>query len=342
MNNIEKGAVIMELNKRRTIAIIMMFAMIFQVFSAMAYADDKIVAKPSQALISSKTNEEIIEEPKVCKAKVINPEGADVFDSINEDAEPVDHYEKDTELLVLAKDEKWYSICFENETSDERYILQSDIMIIDENELTDEEMLAMGYVKVVVCMNIGADIYDGIGKDAKVVDHYDVETDLWISLIDGCERALEFNIDENADKRYINLVDLIAILKPETMESLPTRSVTVKSTIEDEEFVYYGSWEEMTATIDGFQDDDVYTIQWKFSADQGATFNIIEGANELKYGYIVTEENLKYIWRISITLEPKVIEYNDETPEQNEPVEKTESIEPKETTEQTGTAELTE
>ena len=131
---------------------------------------------------------------------------------------------------------------------------------------------------------------------------------MWVKLVEGANRALIFDLDEEAPARYINLVDIIAILKPDGIESLPTRMVTVTSSIDGREKVYFGSGVEMKAAIENFSEDDNYSIQWKYSPDKGENFYDIEEENELVYSYVLDRDNINYIWRIVIMLHPKEIE----------------------------------
>ena len=128
---------------------------------------------------------------------------------------------------------------------------------------------------------------------------------MWVRLIESAERAEVFNEDELATLSYVNLVDIIATLKPEDMKELPTRSITIVSTLDEGEVHYYGSRVELKATLENFCEDDRYDIQWFYSEDQGEQFNVIDGADSLCYEYVLDPENINDIWRIMITLYPK-------------------------------------
>ena len=250
--------------------------------------------------------EEEIEALGYRKVQILNENGADIYDSTEEEAAVIGHADFESELWIKDTEaEGWAEIFSEEETK--QFVKLAEI----EKQLTfEEQMLADGYIKVFVALDIGANIYADSAEyeGEEAIDHLETGTELWVKLIEGANRAEIYNEDAEAAARYINLVDIIATLKPEDMEELPTRSISIDATIAQETFVYYGSWEEMTANLEGFMEDDVYTVQWQYSEDQGENFVDIEEANELLYGYYVNETNIHYIWRILITLQTKIEE----------------------------------
>ena len=120
-------------------------------------------------------------------------------------------------------------------------------------------------------------------------------------LIDGADRAQIFNPDEENTSRFINLVDIIATLKPEGMEKLPTRELKIISSLDGMETVQAFTINHLEVQLNNFREDDHYTVQWKYSED-GETFIDIEGANDLTFGYQVTMTNANYTWRASVVL----------------------------------------
>ncbi len=176
---------------------------------------------------------------------------------------------------------------------------------IEKQMPSDEEMLEAGYIKVYVAIDIGANIYDSSVEyeGEEPADHLDLGTELWVKLIEGADRAQIYNLDEEAAVRYINLVDIIATLKPEGMEELPTRMLEIHSNLEEYGFqvIYIGTYVTMTTDLINFREDDVYDVQWKYSTD-GEEFTDIEGANELSYRYLTDEDNVKYIWKVQVIL----------------------------------------
>ena len=228
------------------------------------------------------------------KVRVLNENGVDVYASTEEDAEAVDHIDFEKEIWIKNDEvEGWAEIYTEEELK--RYIKVEEI-----NKMTDEQMLKMGYIKVFVAIDIGANIYSGLDTE-EAVGHLDAGTEIWVKLIDGAERAEIFDTNDSAETRYISLVDIIATLKPEEIDELPVRSVNIVSTIDNEDFVFYGTKVTLTAELERFLEEDKYMIQWKYSVD-GENFVDIENANEPEYEYIFTEESAQYTWMLSITL----------------------------------------
>ena len=172
---------------------------------------------------------------------------------------------------------------------------------------TDEEMLEAGYIKVYVAYDIGAKVYDDPiaakeGEEEKEpVDHLDAGTELWVKLVEGADRALIFDLDEEAPARYINLVDIIATMKPEGIEDLPTRELAITSNIDGYEVISAGTKVVFTTELINFLEDDNFTVQWKYSVD-GEEFLDIEEANELEYAFAINMENANYIWKVSVVL----------------------------------------
>ncbi len=243
------------------------------------------------------TDEQLI-ELGYRKVQVLNGNGIDIYDSTEEEAAVIGHADFESELWIKdAEIEGWAEIYTEEESK--------QFVKIDEiTKLTDEQMLEMGYIKVYVALKIGANVYANsfASEGEEPLDHLDVGTELWVKIIEGAERALIYEPDEEASASYINLVDIIAILKPEGMEDLPTRSITVTSDLEEYPEIFYGMRETLTAELENFTEDDEYTIKWQYSTDRGETFIDIEGAEQLSYRYIIDESNSNNIWRILIQL----------------------------------------
>ena len=239
------------------------------------------------------------------KVQVLNGDGVDLYDSTEEEANAIEHVDFESELWIKdVEAEDWAEVY--NEEEIQKFVRTEDI-----DKLTDEQMLAMGYVKVYVAYEIGANVYatpTAAKEDEEPdvpVDHLDANVELWVKLIEDADRAQIYDKDEEAPARYISLVDIIAILKPEGMDELPVRSIKATTSLEGVELVYYGTPVHLEATLENFLSDDVYTIQWKYSQDNGETYYDIEDANELQYDYIVDAENLEYCWKIVITLLPR-------------------------------------
>ena len=235
------------------------------------------------------------------KVQVLNRNGADIYDSTEEEAAVIGHAEFESELWIKdAEAEGWAEIY----TAEEENLQYVKLAEIEEQPLTDEDMLELGYIKVFVAIDIGANIYDSsIAYEGETpVDHLDAGTELWVKLIEGAERAEIFNEDETADARFINLVDIIATLKPEGMEDLPTRAIVVHSTLDEAETVYAG--QEVTLEIEfiNFLEDDHYNIQWKYRPFEGEEFIDIEDAGDTTYVYSVDAENVYNTWMAYITL----------------------------------------
>ena len=234
------------------------------------------------------------------KVPVLNQDGADLYDSTEEEAAVIGHAEFESELWIKdAEAEGWAEIYTEEEAK--QFVKLAEI---DKQMPSDEEMLAMGYIKVYVAIDIGANVYGSIDGD-DIVDHLDADTELWVKLIEGADRALIVDLEENNNARYIYLVDIIATLKPEGMEDLPIRSIVILDNTPERGYYFYGEDVIMTIETQNFLEDDEYTIKWMFSMDNGETFEDAEGACEMTYSYTMEEDKVGCIWKAILTLIPK-------------------------------------
>ena len=157
--------------------------------------------------------------------------------------------------------------------------------------------------RIFVGMDVGANVYAGLSATEAVVDHLDAGTELWVKLIEGADRAQIINPEDESVIGYINLVDIIATMKPEGMEELPTRQLEIHSSLEDYGFevIYLGVYVTLRADLINFMEDDTYTVKWQYSTD-GEEFIDIEDANELSYRYFTDENTVNYIWKVQVIL----------------------------------------
>ena len=231
------------------------------------------------------------------QVQILNRNGADVYDSTAEEAAVIGHIEPESEIWVKdAETEGWAEI-YTTEEETQQFIRLDEI---GKQMPTDEEMLEMGYIKGVVALDIGANVYDSPDGD-NVIGHLDADTEIWIRLIDHAERAEIYSIDEEEAPRYIALVDVIAILKPDDMGELPTRELVIHSSAEGMDLIFVGTMIRFETELINFQESDIYTVQWKYSLD-GEVFTDIANANDLNYEFAVDMENAEYIWKVSVIL----------------------------------------
>ena len=234
------------------------------------------------------------------KIQILNKNGADVYAAAEENASVTGHADFETELWIKDIEAEGWAQIYTAEGEEEQFIILAEI----EKQLpTDEEMLALGYIKVYVGIDIGANVYAGLGASETAVDHLDAGIELWVKLIEGADRAQIINPEDESVIGYVNLVDIIAIMKPEGMENLPTREIVIHSPLDDTELlvVYVGVDITLTVEMINFNEDDHYTVRWQYSAD-GEEFFDIPDANELEYTYITDKENGNYIWKAIVKL----------------------------------------
>ena len=195
-------------------------------------------------------------------------------------------------------------------------------------EASNEEMLLQqGYNKVQILMKKGADVFSAMDENAEIVAHLDLGDELWIKPTNDRAWAEIYDADEGKEPAYI-LWDTVLITSQAEKEEIPAEDAEVEKETDTQENTEQGETEEplrrsvilssnldglkvidegtiitITATLNGFHEDDQYEINWAYSSDNGESFQIIEGANELTYSYPIDEENAHNIWRIIISLE---------------------------------------
>ena len=88
----------------------------------------------------------------------------------------------------------------------------------------------------------------------------------------------------------------------ETAEAEEEISLKLVSTLDGLEQVEEGTVIDMEAVLTGLDPTAVLGVTWMYSTDDGENFHIIEDATEMTYSYIVTTENVHYLWRVEIEI----------------------------------------
>jgi hypothetical protein len=65
---------------------------------------------------------------------------------------------------------------------------------------------------------------------------------------------------------------------------------------------YYGDEVTLIATLVDFRENDIYRFEWEESKD-GEEWEVIVGANEQTYTFIIDQENVTHYWRVIVILE---------------------------------------
>ena len=189
--------------------------------------------------------------------------------------------------------------------------------VFSSSELSDEALLELGYVKVQVVYQTGADIFESLEEDAEPVAHLDAATELWVKKTTSEVMAEIYNHDKAATPQYILLEDVVIILKKEIAEKgeekeeYPARGVTVYSSLyNNQESIQFGDIINMEAVLENFRDDDECQYQWFYSSDGRKTYIMIDGANQKTFDYALDIDNYFYSWRVVVTI------LNEEVPEE--------------------------
>ena len=257
-------------------------------------AEEETEDETEEAEETESLTEEQLTELGYRKIQIMNQNGTDIYDGITEDAAVIGNVATGTELWIRdTESEEWAEIYTEDESL--QFIKLADT---EKQPLTDEEMLAMGYVKVFVGMDIGANVYNALLGDDPA-DHFDTGTELWVKLIDGADRAGIYDEEKEEISGYINLVDIIATKKPEGMEELPTRELVMHSNLEGSMVtkLFVGAEVHLWVDLINFREDDRYEVMWQYSPD-GEEYIDIPDADKLEFAFTVDMENGNYIWKV--------------------------------------------
>ena len=65
---------------------------------------------------------------------------------------------------------------------------------------------------------------------------------------------------------------------------------------------YYGEEVTLVAILVDFRENDIYRFEWEESTD-GKEWQVIIGANEQTYTFIIDHENADHYWRVKVYLE---------------------------------------
>ena len=101
------------------------------------------------------------------------------------------------------------------------------------------------------------------------------------------------------------LSDYIALYNGEATPEEKIRSISIANNLSGLTRVKEGTTVYLTATLSGFE-EDVYSVQWQYSPDGGASAINIEGANSLTYAYQLTEENFGYLYRVVVDFHEEI------------------------------------
>ena len=260
-----------------------------------AESEEEAEEETEEAEETESLTEEQLTELGYRKIQIMNQNGTALYDSPTDEATVIGNAETGTELWIKdAEAEGWAEIYSEDEI--QKFLKLAEI----EKQLTfEEQMLADGYWRAQIALAEGTDLYN---ENAEVIAHLDPGTEIWVEISRYSEWARVYSEEEQ--EQFVKCNALIITAKPEGAEELVIRSVTATSSLEGVEVVYYGTPVTLDATLEGFLEDDIYTVQWKYSPDDGETYYDVENANELQYVYVADAETLTYSWKIVITLYP--------------------------------------
>lgn len=171
-------------------------------------------------------------------------------------------------------------------------------------------MIELGYTKVIVIAEEGADLYAEADKNSEVIGHLNPETEAWVRL----------NEEKTWGQLYTELTEEVEEADEEVAkdEAAPAQFIfmegvtVVKDSLNDEIiFGFTVAWNDDKHTIDSVahltidleQEETLpenYVLQWQYSKDDSEWIDI-ENANDDNIYVAITIENFKYYWRVIAT-----------------------------------------
>jgi len=285
---------------------------------AVLYSEDEEAAAKYIALadLTAAAAEEVTEETEETEAKlpegyykaVVNAEGANIFESIEEGAEAVGRLEAGTEVVVKNVDETWAVLYSEDEEAAAKYVALADLTAVaaeEAEEETEETKLPEGYYKAIVNEE-GANFFASTEEGAEAIGHLEAGTEVIVKNVDDTWAVL-YSEDEEAAAKYIE----IRLIKK--IDTDPEAKYKVSFHAEwDGDELHFGDTARLVADLEGLEDVK-YSLQWQWSVDD-QNWNNAENGHEPVLELVITEENYLYYWRLIVT--PENIEQKE--PEVNE------------------------
>lgn len=99
--------------------------------------------------------------------------------------------------------------------------------------------------------------------------------------------------------------DCVALYNAEAAPEEQIRAILIDTNLNGLTQVKEGTTVRLSATLVGFE-NDVYTLQWQYSPDGGATAIDIAGANKTAYAYRLTVDNFDYMYRLVVHIQDDV------------------------------------
>jgi len=277
------------------------------------------------------TEEEVIEENTdenekmttlgCTKVIVTAEEGADLYAEASKESEVVGHLDAGTEVwVILNEDQTFGQIYSEDEEAAAQFMSMKDAEIkVKEAETEEtaeesaeeetEKMIDLGYTKVTVIAEEGADLYAEASKESEVVGHLDAGTEAWVILTEDQTFGQIYSEDEEAAVQFISMEDA-EVATNEKEEELPLVQIIERypaiRTAWADEAATFGSVINMYAELEEFE-GKTYTLQWQISSD-GVEWTDIDNENSEVYSIKLTIDNYSNHWRVVVRVEEPIDE----------------------------------
>ena len=261
------------------------------------------------------------------KVIVIAEEGADLFAEADKGSEIIGHLDTATEAWATLNEEgTWGLLYSEDEEAADQFVSMEDAEMKTEDtveeveEKTEEEMIALGYTKVIVTAEEGADLYAEADQNSEVIGHLDAEAESWVVLNEEKTWGQLFNREGDSGAQFISMEDAIIdgeiipaehlyemndvtiLVLDATGKEKTDRHFAALTSLDQEGFIAFDSEVMVKVQSDSIAEDEICSYQWFFSADNGATWQEISDASTDTYRYNLTFDSWQYQWKIVVNI----------------------------------------
>ena len=205
--------------------------------------------------------------------------------------------------------------------------------VTEEGDEETAKMTELGYIKIIVTAEEGANLYAAASRESEVIGHLDTENEAWVLLNEDrtwgqlyVEQVIAEaeTIDAEAEEtpaQYICIEDAItneSIIPIETMYEIKGVTIVVVdetgseepvernfktfSSLDLEGFIEFGTVVMTQIQSDTIAADETCSYQWFYSEDGGQNWNEIEGVTGNTCNYELTFNSWLYQWKVIVTI----------------------------------------
>ena len=212
---------------------------------------------------------------------------------------------------------------------------------VSEEDEEAAKMAELGYIKIVVTAEEGADLYAVADRESEVTGHLDHETEAWVLLnedktwgqlysepAEEAEETAEAVEEEAAvepaevvttpaqficmedaevavevvEEVWYERSDLQIVMLDETGNLNEEHKAFVSSSADGRSSIAEGTMIYNKANVENIAEDETCEYQWYYSLDGGENWQIIEDATSEVYGYSLNYDTWRSHWMVIVTI----------------------------------------